>query len=258
VAERAEVKCVFAALLVAVGVWAQSARLGDSCDLNVLGDKSTTAFLAFDKELRDARSRQDPGIAALLVRYPLRVNDGRGSWSVPDARSLEGHFQEIFPTAIRSAVLDQRPRDLACSYMGVMYGNGAVWVNRQVGVGAPYLVETVNLPSNAPAGKLALVCETSRHRVIVDNGADGAPRYRAWNKPHSLTDRPDLEIAKGTEQSEGTGPCRHSIWTFTAGATSYVVQELGCQGDSDEPPKGATGKLEVGVSGKTQASWWCR
>jgi hypothetical protein len=141
------------------------------------------------------------------------------------------------------------------------YGEGSVWVNRQTdSAGSRYLVETINLPGYdgsrylGPHPHVQFVCETSKHRVIVDSVPDAGLRYRAWNNPNSLTGKPDFEIAKGTVQSEGTGPCRHSIWTFATGPTGYSVQELGCYTDA---PAGAKGRLEVSTSGTTQASWWC-
>lgn len=155
---------------------------------------------------------------------------------------------------------------IACNYRGIMYGPGTVWANPQVEkgpvkVGVRYLVEVVNLPgSNTSAstpmrGRIEFVGETSKHRIIVDIGASGFPRYRAWNKPRGLTEKPDLKIDKGRKDSEGSGPCSYSFWTFMSGGTKYVVQELGCYPDSNQPPSGAKGRLDV--SGKSEATWWC-
>jgi hypothetical protein len=232
----------------------------------VLAVTDAKGFVAFDKELRDALTRQDAGMMALLVRYPLRINDDRGSWYIDDAPTLQRRFQDIFPPAVRAAVLDRRVDKVNCSYRGIMYGDGTVWVNPTVQsdpkpVTERYLVETINPRSQGtipdPANKIEFVCETSTHRVIVDLGAGGAPRYRDWDKPRSLLEKPDLEIGAGHKSVEGTGSCTYSIWTFNSGGAKIEIQTLGCFADSSQPPKGARGKLTVSVKDKADASSWC-
>lgn len=257
----------FVLTMLAQSGFAQSSVVGGSCDLSVLGVAETSSFRSFDRELRDALVKQDAAATALLVRFPLRVNGRLGSWYVNDSRSLQLRFREIFPVPVRTAVLNQQPDKVSCNYRGIMYGSGTVWVNPQVdkgptsGTGERYLVEAINLPeASTPVkgpqrGSVEFTCETTKHRVIVDIGTAGQSRYRAWNKPRPLTERPDLEIVKGSKTSEGTGPCSYSLWTFTTGETKFIVQELGCYPDSNQPPKGAKGRLDV--EGKTQATWWC-
>lgn len=68
-------------------------------------EQKTCALLGFEKELRDAVSKEDVGRIALLADYPLRVNDGRGSFYIHDPASLFGHFREIFTPTVRNAIL---------------------------------------------------------------------------------------------------------------------------------------------------------
>ena len=258
-------------LIAAYSGFPQSAALNDQCDLGLLGATETKSFLAFDREFRTALSRQDAAMMTLLVSYPLRVNVAGGSWYLNDPGSLQSRFQEIFPPAVRAAVLKERPETIGCTSEGIMYGTGTVWVNPHADESHAkantkderYLVETINLPSPAnsakPAsGRVEFVCETGQHRIIVDLGAAGAPRYREWDKPRSLTEKPSVEIPGGSMEWEGTGPCSHSRWAFTSATTQYAIEELGrCYSDSDPPPKGAKGSLDVTANGKPHANWRC-
>ncbi len=237
---------------------AQNARIGGSCDLAAVGLADTKAFLRFDRELRDALSRQDPAALALLVRFPLRINDARGSYSLNEPLALQSHFMEVFPPVVREAVLKAKAENVFCNYGGIMYGDGEVWV----GVSSKrYVVQAINLPgprgsTTGPTPKLRFVCDAEKHRVVIDTDTDNKPRYRAWNKPRPLSEKPDVEISMGSADMQGTGPCAHSVWTFMKGATKYTVEEIGCVPESDEA-KDATGTLEVSVGGKQVALWWC-
>jgi hypothetical protein len=61
-------------LVAASTAFPQGARLGTSCDLSLVGATETKSFLAFDRELRTALSKQDSVAMALLVQFPLRIN----------------------------------------------------------------------------------------------------------------------------------------------------------------------------------------
>ncbi|MDE3166961.1 MAG: hypothetical protein KGN36_14235 [Acidobacteriota bacterium] len=242
-------------LLTAAGaVEAQGTRLGDGCDLAVVGAKDTAGFLAFDRELRAAVTARDPAATALLVEFPLRVNTGHGSYSLNDPAMLQARFAEVFSPSVRRAIVEQKAGEVFCNSTGVMYGSGLVWagIARQ-----GYAIQVINLPADASretAGReVAFVCRTERHRVVIDVTAAGVPRYRSWNRPHAPTDPPDLEIAAGKRDYEGTGPCAAAIWTFHAAATTYSLEEAGCA----PAPKGATAQLTVSTGGKTLAEWWC-
>lgn len=149
----------------------QVAVLGENCDLAVLGGTETKSFVAFDRELRSSLSRQDAAVMALLVKYLLRINDDRGSYYLDDAESLQLRFQEIFPRAVRDAVVKQGPETVSCTSSGTMYGDGVVWVNPK---GDRYAVATVNLPEGTRssktqiAGRVEFACDANKHRVIVD------------------------------------------------------------------------------------------
>jgi hypothetical protein len=245
--------------MVASAAFCQSTRLGDSCDLAILGAKDAKSFLAFDQELRAAITKQDAVAMAFLVQFPLRVNSERGKYSLNDPAALQSHFQDIFPAAVRKAILDQKVEGVFCRDEGVMYGNGEAWVNA---TNHGFAINVINLPSDphkakTTENKIEFVCRTDKLRIIVDSDVKRVLRYRSWNPSSLLTDKPDHEFNKGTGSIEGTGGCSHTVWTFKNGEAIYIVEELGCSPDSNEPPKEAKGMYEIRIGDQSNVSGWC-
>jgi hypothetical protein len=245
--------------MVASAAFCQSSRLGDSCDLSIFGVGDAKSFLAFDQELRAAITKQDAVAMAFLVQFPLRVNSERGKYSLNDPAALQSHFQEVFPSAVQKAILDQKVEGMFCRGDGVMYGNGEVWVNA---TNLGFAINVINLPSNAhkaksTENKIEFVCRTDRYRIIVDSDAKRVLRYRSWSPLSPSTGKPDLELNKGTSSIEGTGGCSHTVWQFQNGQATYIVQELGCFPDLNEPPKQAKGIYDVRVGDQSNANGWC-
>ena len=216
-------------------------------------------FDVFDRELRAALTKQNALALAFLVKFPLRVNAPGGAYSLDDAQALQTHFQMVFSPSVRKAILDQPIDEIGCNIEGVMYGQGVIWVNATK---RGYEIEVVNdeetlppLPKGTP--QINYICQTQTHRVVVDTGLDGAFRYRAWNKPRAIPEKPDLEILGGKDSFEGSDICAYPIWTFKNGRTVYRIEgALGCYGEV-EPPKDATGRLVVTVPGKPDEEMWC-
>lgn len=99
-------------------------------------------------------------------------------------------------------------------------------------------------------------CSTSKHTVIVTLLPSGNYQYRAWNRPKSITGKPDVLIVGGEEITEGTGVCRYTRWEFTSNNVRYVVSTpVACT--EDMPPPNATGRLSVFINGEHRKSWWC-
>jgi hypothetical protein len=253
------ISCLAIALLLASlpsVALSETARLGESCDLASQGDHETKTFLTFDQELRNSLSRQDAGIVALLVRFPLRVNGERSSYYLSDPASLQARFSEIFPSDVKQAVLKQSPEKLFCNAMGVMYGNGVIWVTR---VNRRYAISTINLPGRnirqANEYRVEFACQTDKYRFVIDKTNSGILQYRAWNSPHSLREEPDTKLSNGKKDIEGTGLCAHPVWTFSGSASNVVVEGLGCS--EDKPPEGAVGTLQIGTKDDPGISAWC-
>ncbi|KGB91927.1 MULTISPECIES: hypothetical protein [Burkholderia] len=83
------------------------------------------------------------------------------------------------------------------------------------------------------------VCDTDKHHIVIDRVADrGALRYRAWNKPHPVDGKPDVEVLGGTETTGGTDPCVSTDWSFKRGNIEYSVSDSAACTDG-KPPRGA-------------------
>jgi len=110
--------------------------------------------------------------------------------------------------------------------------------------------------STAVIAEQVFVCQTKKHTVVIDSLPDDDFSYKAWNKPKSIESEPDIALANGAEEVEGTGPCRHIVWKFTNNSVEYVVEKgLGCT--ESDPPKDAIGSLSVYENGDQKATWWC-
>jgi hypothetical protein len=239
-------------------------RLGDSCDLSILGVKDKSEFLRFDSALRYALDKQDAATLALLVQFPLTLNLEDGSHvSLNDSATLQLRFAEAFPPMLRKTVLAQKPEALFCRYdQGVMYGNGELWVNHiELGKVPQFRITAVNVPGSATRkakserAKTQIACSTDKFHIVIDADDDGTTRYRSWNKPHAPPDKPALEL-NGTAGGEGTGVCFHRNWNFKNSDVEYVVTEnKGC-GDGSHSAD-ALAQLEVLLGGKPQLTSWC-
>jgi hypothetical protein len=261
-------RCAFLCMLLsmlaaALPVGAADTRLGDSCDLAALGAGDTQDFLRFDRELRAALEKSDAAALASLIQFPLRVNAANGSrQSLNNPAAVQENFARVFPPPLRKTVLDQKSDSLFCkSDGGVMYGDGEIWVDR-IGADADarFRVTTVNVPSAVGsatanmAGQVQLACATPTVRIVIDGGANHSPRYRAWNTPRSIAEKPDIELV-GIAGGEGTGSCFHRTWHFTNGNAEYGISEPGCSGGST--PEHAQAQLDVLIGGKSQLTSWC-
>ncbi len=255
---------VFLAVVPIFTANAADTVLGPSCNLAVVGATDKQPFVRFDKELRAALSRQDVAAIALLVSFPLGVNYRDGTKiSIDNVKGLQTRFAEVFPPRVRSAILNQKLSDIFCKDTGIMYGRGEVWIRADAAVArGHYRMTTINLPP--PNGRwvpykqigLQFVCETEEHRVVIDADASGKLRYRSWNQPRAITDKPDVEITSGKLSFEGSDPCTHAIWTFQKGKTQFSLSELGCTDGSE--PKGSTGELTTSIDSNLQETSWCR
>jgi hypothetical protein len=238
--------------------------LGDSCNLGILSATDKQTFLRFDKELRTALSRQNVEATALLVDLPLRINYPDGSTIlIGNVKALQTRFSEIFPPHVRSAILNQKIDEIFCNDEGIMYGSGALWVQRIESQPVElYRAFAINLRSPAVRRRpyestgLQFVCDAADRRIVIDTDASKRVRYRAWNQPRAVTDKPDIELISGTVLFDGSGLCVYPIWTFTKGTSKFMVRRVGCTDGSE--PKGTTGEFEISLGDTVQQRSWCR
>lgn len=257
---------VLALLVPARAALSADARLGSHCDLNfTFGMTDTKDFLDFDTSLRAALKANDAEAMALLVSFPFNLKhsaDG-DSIAINDATTLHARFHEIFSEDVRNVVLSQKPSDVWCMYSGANYSDGTAQITiDQVDVGelkefrvTDITIMGVTPRTSATRSQVQFICHTSKHRILIDEAGDQKLRYRAWIKPHSLLDRPDMEIDTGVEDTEGSDVCAYSIWTFKKGNTQYQVSELGCSDGSE--PKGSIGSVDISIGDKPVDTLWC-
>ncbi|HMO48313.1 MAG TPA: hypothetical protein PKB14_20095 [Rubrivivax sp.] len=243
------------AALPAVG----ATRLGEACDLAVVGARDDAAFLQFDRALRGALAQPDAAGLARLVRFPLRMSFKDGVRAAPaDAAALQARLPAASWTQLRKVVDAQPPARLFCNVEGVMYGDGELWASPDAAGGHAFRVSAINLSEHAPAtaqgAPAQLACSTDKFAVVVDTAADGAPRYRSWNRPHGPPDAPAMELV-GKASGEGSGVCFHRRWRFANGNVDYLLSEPGCNDGS--VPAQAKAQLQVHIGGKAQLEAWC-
>lgn len=264
----------FRVLCLLVACWASPVRsaapepvrdptLGPTC-WGPLSPADKEVFFAFDRELRAALTRKDAVAMAFLVELPLRVNYADGSTiSLTNARSIQTRFEEVFPPALRDAVLNTKLHDIDCTSEGAMYGRGRLWVQAASSSESTiYRIFVVNLPDAAPASNrgtgwnLDFTCDTKKARIAIDSDASRLPRYRAWVKPHSISDPPDTVITGGSEDYPGTGACRSRAWSFQ-NATQRIDLSLvsPCAPDEAYSP-GATAELTL-TAGENVETQYC-
>lgn len=257
---KACARAVWLLLLAALSATAQT-RLGDSCDLAVLGVRNDANFMRFDNALREAVEGRNAQALAGMLQFPLALNTGGRRATIANPAAWQERFTGPFAAALwpllHKAVIGQQPGALFCNAEGVMYGNGEVWATP---VGQGFRVSAINLPAAAPGGDAAkptvlLGCSTDKFRIVIDAMGEGAARYRSWNQPHAAPDTPAMELAGAAAQGEGTGMCFHRSWRFRNGNVTYAVSEPGCNDGS--VPVGAKARLEVDIAGKPQLQAWC-
>lgn len=231
----------------------------DPCNAMPEGAQHYFGFNQFDSELRQALKAHDATALAFLVQFPLRINSSKGTILLGDAEALRTRFDDIFSQGTIQSILetDADAASLGCNAEGIGYGRGDIWVNATE---RGYSIWTVNPESARPgnerkAGLVDYVCQTDSYRIVIDEPS-GELRYRSWNRPHAITASPDLQVTQGKQTFGGTNVCAVPVYTFHNGTTTYRIGAgLGCF--EKEPPKGATGDLEVATHGKIVLQTWC-
>jgi hypothetical protein len=100
------------------------------------------------------------------------------------------------------------------------------------------------------------ICNTKKHRIIVAKQAENVYRYRSWNLPKTVTDKPDMEILQEGELSAlGSGVCRHNEFTFNTGNAKITIDDSTCT--EADAPKNVVGSLWIYVNGVYKNDYWC-
>lgn len=223
----------------------------------------------FDRELHAALASADPVLMAMLVSYPLRVNFPDGSTlRLENPAAVAARFAEVFTPQLRAAVeLQKGPEWMGAR--GFMYASGLLWgdqirpsiASEVDGDGrdraADYRLTAVNVPAEKttpkPSGRaIEFTCGAKLQRLLVDSEGGGNLRLRVWDRPRSVSDKPDLELTGGEADVQGTSSCASGQWTFRNEATSFVLRQRTCL----DGPDAAIGIVEV-TRGDASEQWWC-
>jgi hypothetical protein len=229
-----------------------STEVGPSCpDLSVTNIKNKEALVKFLGALKAATSAKDTDAIAKMVIFPLRVYAAH-NYVVRNAAELKRSFSTTFSDEVVKAISAQKPEEIFCRSGGAMIGNGEVWTGQEgdrVGIMSINSAEFVR-------GDV-FTCKTKKHLVIIDKPSNSAAfRYRSWNFPQTTSQTPDMEVANGTEETQGTSPCTSTTYTFRSGKIEYVIDNnVTCV--EREPPKGAIGNLSVLINGVEKAQYYC-
>lgn len=253
---------LFILLFAAIASHAADSEAMTACMREVTGVDDVVPFQRFDRDFRAALDRHDATAIALLAQFPLRVNFVDGSViQLADAGTLQTQYDRVFTPALRDAVRNQAADDLVCKYSdGIGYANGTVWIHPAGADDKQLRIVAVNVPGGVhpprKTGAIGIACSTPQFRVVVD--ATNKPdlwRYRVWNLPRALSEKPDLELT-GTRDIQGTSPCTHASWQFKNANATYTINDPnGC--GPDAPPKNATGSITVTVGDETKLEAWC-
>ena len=154
-------------------------------------------------ELRDALTMVDVSHMALLVEYPLRVNDEGGFISM-----MQGHYMGTFFTpAVRKAILRQKLDNGDCGVYKVVYGFGEAVVELyERGYRIRGHLQFCQASPRSPFGRCPSLCAARM-------GVEWWLTIRLTTAAHAcvlgitgkqLTQKPDMELTDGKK-----GDSRH-------------------------------------------------
>lgn len=202
-------------------------------------------YRPFVQQLVDAAEARDHQALANQMKYPFKQE-----YPIPaikNASEMLTRFDEVFDDAIlKSIATSQVGQDWqAMGWRGIMLGSGEVWmdfdgkvigINHQTAQAAKLKAELIARqksdlhPSVREYKSPALMWQTEKFHIRIDELDDGHYRYASWAKGKTLADKPDLVLKNGTVRVEGSGG--NHTYLFTSGPYRYecVVTVLGERG----------------------------
>ena len=101
-------------------------------------------------------------------------------------------------------------------------------------------------------------CATEKHTIVISEPSKGTYRYRSWNKPKAISDKPDMDL-KSTSL-ETSGSCQR-YYKFKTGKVEFeVTNQWSCMEKGGNPPagaEGATGDVYVRIGGELKSHFYC-
>jgi len=99
-------------------------------------------------------------------------------------------------------------------------------------------------------------CTTEKHTILITQDEAKTYHYRSWNLPKKISEKPDVDIKKGTSTYEGTGVCGYHLFKFKSGKVKYSVMD-NAKCAAGGAPKNAVGSVNVEINDKNQGTYWC-
>jgi hypothetical protein len=108
----------------------------------VAGISSPAKVAQFVARLKQAVAADDRAAIAGMVNYPLRVNSAAGRTTFyRNAAALSANYARVFTPDIKKAVAVTKTDNLFARDLGIMIGNGEIWMNE---IGGSIKIITVN------------------------------------------------------------------------------------------------------------------
>ncbi|WP_143136761.1 hypothetical protein [Burkholderia ubonensis] len=124
---------------------------------------------------------------------------------------------------------------------------------------APSFLSLTLSANSAFANEIVQTCKTPKHTVIVDQISQNKHRYRAWNRPKNIQEKPDLELTSGTSGAMGSGACDIEIYPFKKGTLEINVNKgVSCSESASEVPENLIGALYVSIKGDIKSHHYCQ
>ncbi|WP_420924872.1 hypothetical protein [Aeromonas veronii] len=202
-------------------------------------------YRPFVQQLVDAAEARDHQALANQMKYPFKQE-----YPIPAIKTpaeMLTRFDEVFDDTILKSIATSRIGQdwQTMGWRGIMLGSGEVWmdfdgkvigINHQTAQATKLKAELIARqksglhPSVREYKSPALMWQTEKFTIRIDELDDGHYRYASWAKGKMLTDKPDLVLKNGTVRVEGTGG--NHTYLFTSGPYRYecVVTVLGERG----------------------------
>ena len=202
-------------------------------------------YRPFVQQLVDAAEARDHQALANQMKYPFKQE-----YPIPAIKTpaeMLTRFDEVFDDTILKSIATSRIGQdwQTMGWRGIMLGSGEVWmdfdgkvigINHQTAQATKLKAELIARqksglhPSVREYKSPALMWQTEKFTIRIDELDDGHYRYASWAKGKTLTDKPDLVLKNGTVRVEGTGG--NHTYLFTSGPYRYecVVTVLGERG----------------------------
>lgn len=182
------------------------------------------------------------------VAYPLKRE--KPVPSIKNQNEFLKRYRDVFDDSLVTLISRSTPdKDwTVMGWRGIMFKNGMVWLDedgRLISVNYQSFTESKQKAALLLAEKSKLhesirvfaepvcVLETKKYRIRIDDLGNNNYRYASWPLQAEMSSKPDIIIANGKFEADGSGG-NHSI-TFTNNGYRYEIYftEIG---EEAEPP----------------------